>query len=101
MAGLDGQPDLAATICTYRAYFSRPETDPFSSNYEAVLDPYWVDPMNAAAARTLASMSQKIYAASQQGDPIAFLMWHATPGITKDQDPGRVSLLHSVIHYAR
>ena len=27
-------------------------------------------------------------------------MWHATPGLTVDRDPGRVSLLHSVSHYA-
>ena len=39
MAGLGGQPDLAPTICTYRAYFSRPETDPFSGNYEAIFGP--------------------------------------------------------------
>ena len=100
MAGLGGQPDLDPTIFTYRAYFSRPETDPFSGNYEAVLDPYRVEPMNAAAALTPARVSQKIYGASQQGDPTAFLLWHATPGITEDQDPGSVSLLHSVSHYA-
>ena len=100
MAGLGVQPDLAPTICMYRAYFSRPETDPFSGNYEAVLDPYWVDPMNAAAALTPASVSQHIYAASQQGDPTNFLLWNAPLGLTKDQDPGRVSLLHSVSHYA-
>ena len=66
MAGLGGQPDLAPTIFTYHAYFSRPETDPFSGNHEAVLDPYRVDPMNAAAALTIASVSQQIYTASQQ-----------------------------------
>ena len=66
MAGLGGQPDLAPTICTYRAYFSCPETDLFSGNYEAVLDPYRVDPMNADAALTPASVSQQIYTASQQ-----------------------------------
>ena len=58
MAGLGGQPDLAPTICTYCAYFSRPETDPFSGNYKAVLEPYWVDPMNAAAVLTPASVYQ-------------------------------------------
>ena len=45
MAGLGGQPELAPKICTYRAYFSLPETDPFSGDYEAVLDPYWVNPI--------------------------------------------------------
>ena len=99
-AGLGGQLDLAPTICTYRAYFSRPEIDPFSGNYEAVLDPYQVDPMNAAAALTPASVSQQIYAASQQGDPTAFLLWHVTSRLAKDWDPGRVSLLHSVSHCA-
>ena len=100
MAGLGGQPDLAPTICTYRAYFSRPETDLFSGSYEAVLGPYRVDPMNAAATFTPASVSQQIYAASQQGEPTALLLWHATPGIEEDWDPGRVSLLHSISHYA-
>ena len=96
MAGLIDQSDLAPPICTYRAYFSRPETDPFSRDYTALLDPYRVDPINTAAAPTPASVAQQIYAASQQGDPTAFLLWHATPGITVDRDPDRVSLLHSV-----
>ena len=74
MAGLIGQPDLAPPIRTYRAYFSRPETDPFSDDYTAVLDPYRVDPMNAATALTPASMAQQIYAANQKGDPTAFLL---------------------------
>ena len=100
MAVLIGQSDLAPPICTYRAYFPRPETDPFSGDYTAVLDPYWVEPLNAAAAPAHASVAQQIYAASQQGDPTAFLLWHATPGITVDWDPGRVSLLHSVSYYA-
>ena len=100
MAGLGGQTDFAPTICTYRAYFYRPKTDPFSGNYEAVFDPYRVDSMNAAATLTFASVSQQIYAAIQQGDPTAFFLWHAKPGLTEDQDPGRVSLLHSVSHYA-
>ena len=100
MAGLIVQPDLAPPIRAYRAYFSRPETDPFSGNYTAVLYPYRVDPMNAAAAPTPASVAQQIYAASQQGDPTAFLQWHATPGLTVDRGPGRVSLLHLVSYYA-
>ena len=100
MAGLIGQPDLAPPIRTYRAYFSCPETDSFSSNYAAVLEHYRVDPLNEAAAPTPASVAQKIYAASQKGDPTAFLLWHGTPGIMVDWEPGRVSLLHLVIHYA-
>ena len=100
MAGFGRQPDLAPTICTYRAYFSRLETDPFSGDYEAVLDPYRVDPINPAAVLTPSSVSQQVYAASQQGDPTAFLLWHATPRLAEDWDPGRVSLLHSINHYA-
>ena len=100
MAGLGGQFDLAPTICTYRAYFSLPETDPFSSGYETVLDPYSIDPMNAAAVQNPASVSQQIYTASQQIDPTAFLLWHATPGLAEDRDPGRISLLHFVSYYA-
>ena len=99
MAGLIGQPDLAPPIRTYREYFSRPETDPFSGNYTTVVDPYCVDPMNAAAAPTPASVLLHIYAAIQQGDPTAFLLWHATPRLTVDQDPGRVYLLHSISCY--
>ena len=100
MAGLLGHPDLAPLIRTYSAYFSKPETDPFSGDYAAVLDPYRVDPLNAAAAPTPASVTQQIYAASQQGDPTAFLLWQATPGLAADRDPGRISLLHTVSHYA-
>ena len=74
MAGLIVQPDLKPPICTYFAYFSRPETDPLSGDYTAVLDPYCVDPMNAAAVPTPASVSQQIYDASHQGDPTAFLL---------------------------
>ena len=100
MAGLGGQPNLAPTICTYRAYFSLPETDPFSGGYEAVLDPYRIDPMNAAATQTPASVSQQIYTSSQQGDPTALFLWNATPGIAKDWDAGCISLLQFVSYYA-
>ena len=99
MAILGGPPDLVPTICTYRAYFSSLETDPFAGGYEAVLDPYSIDPTNAAATQTRASVSQQIYTASQQGYPTSFLLWHATPGIVKDRDPGRISMLHSVSYY--
>ena len=88
MAGLLGQPDLAPLIRTYREYFSKPETDPFGDDYAAVLDLYQVDPLNAAAAPTPASVTQQIYAASQQVEPTAFLLWHATPRLVADQDPG-------------
>ena len=88
MAGLIGQPDLAPPIHTYQAYFSRPENNPFGGDYAAVLEPYRVDPLNAAAALTPASVAQQIYAASHQGDPTAFLLWHATPRLTVDRDPG-------------
>ena len=50
MAGLGSPPNLVPTICMYRAYFSSPETDPFAGGYEAVLEPYRIDPMNADAA---------------------------------------------------
>ena len=100
IAGLLGQPDLAPPIRTYCAYFSRPETDPFGGDYAAVLDLYRVDQLNAADVPTPASVAQQIYAASQQGDPTAFLLWHATPRIAADRDPGRISLLHTVSHYA-
>ena len=100
MAGLGGPPNLVSTICKYCAYFAFVETEPFFGGYEAVLEPYRIDPMNAAAAQTLASFSQHIYSAIQQGDPTAFLLWHATPGIAEDWDPGRISLPHSVRYYA-
>ena len=99
MAGLIGQLDLAPLICTYCAYFPRPETNLFSGDYTANLDTYRVDLMNAAAAPTPAIVAQQIYTASQQGDPTAFLLWHATPRPTVDQDPGRVFMLHSVSYY--
>ena len=64
MAGLGGPTVLVPTICTYRAYLSSPETDPFSGNYEAVLEPYIIDLMNTDAALTPSIVSQQIYAAS-------------------------------------
>ena len=100
MAGLGGPPNLMPTICKYRAYFSSPKTDPFYGGYEAVLEPYTIGPMNVAAAQAPASVSQRIYTASQQGDPTAFLLWHATPGLAKDWDPGRILLIHSVSYNA-
>ena len=100
MAGLLDQPDLAPPIRMYRAYFSKPETDPFGGDYAAVLDPYRVDPLNAASALTQASVTQHIYAVSQQGDLTAFLLWHATPGLAAEWYPGRISPLHTVSHYA-
>ena len=100
MAGLLGQTHLAPLIRTYRAYFSKPETDPFGGDYAVILDPYRVDPLNAADAPTPAIITQQIYAASQQGDPTVFLLWHATPELAADQDPGCISLLHYVSHYA-
>ena len=100
MAGLEDPPNSVPTICTYRAYFSTPETDPFSGGYESVLEPYRIDPTNAVTTQTPASVSQQIYTASQQGHPTAFFLWHATFGLTEDHDPGRISLLHSVSYYA-
>ena len=99
MTSLGDPPDLVPMICTYRAYFSSPETDPFSGYYKEVLEPYFIYPMNEVAAQMPASVSQKIYTASQQGDPTAFLLCHATPGISDDWDSGRVLLLHSVSQY--
>ena len=99
MARIGGPPVLVPTICTYRAYFSFPETDSFSSDYNAVLEPYLIDPMNAAAAQTPASVSEHIYAVSQKRDPTTFLLWHATPTIAKDRYPGHVLLIHFVSHY--
>ena len=72
MAGLGGPPNLVPTICTYRAYFSSPETDPFSGDYEAVLEPYLIDLINAAAKQILVSVSYQIYMESQKGYPTAF-----------------------------
>ena len=63
MAGSLGQRDFAPPIRMYRAYFSRPKTDPFGGDYAAVLDPYQVDSLNSAAAPTPASVAQHIYAA--------------------------------------
>ena len=100
MAGLGGPHILMPTISTYRAYFSSPETNPFSGEYQVVLEPYLIDPMNAAAAQTPESVSQQIYAASQQVYPIAFLLWYAPPGLSEDRDSGCVLLLHSISHYA-
>ena len=60
MAGLGGPPDLVPMIFTYREYLSSPETDLFSGGYEAVLELYRIDPMNAAALQTPAIISQQI-----------------------------------------
>ena len=58
MASHIRQTDLALLIRTYRAYFSRPETDPFSDDYAAILEPYPVDPLNAASVPTPARVAQ-------------------------------------------
>ena len=58
MAGLGGPPNLVPAIFTYCAFFSSPETDPFSGSYEAVLEPSRIYPMNADAAQTTGSVSQ-------------------------------------------
>ena len=87
MASLVGPPVLVPTISTYRAYFSSPDTDPFSGEYQAFLEPYLIDPMNVAAAQTPVSVSQQIYAASQKWDPTIFLLWHATQGLAEDCNP--------------
>ena len=63
MVSLGGPPVLVPTVSMYRAYFSSPETDLFSREYQAFLEPYLIDPMNAAAAQTPESVSQQIYAA--------------------------------------
>ena len=99
MAGLDGPLVLVPTISTYRTYFSSPYTHPFSGEYQAVLEPYPVNLMNAGAAQTPASVYQQVYGVRHKGDPTVFLLWHAMTGISEDCDPGRVSLLHSVNHY--
>ena len=100
MTGLGGPYNLVPMIFTYRAYFSSQVTNRFSGGYEAVLEPYRIDPMNFAAAQTSARVSQQIYTASQQGDPTTSLLWHATPRLAKDWDPGHISSLHSVSYYA-
>ena len=74
MASLGSRPVLVHTISTYRAHFSSQETYLFSGEYQAFLEPYLIDPMNAGAAQTPTSVSQQIYAARQQGYPTAFLM---------------------------
>ena len=96
---LAGTPSMVPPITTYRAYFSLPKTDPFLGDYSTVLAPYAIDPVNAGAAPTPASVSEQVYAATHQGDPTAFLLWHATPGEPEATDAGRVSLLHSVSEY--
>ena len=96
MSGHVGPPVLVPLISTYCAYFSFPETDPFSRNYHTVLEPYLIGPINAGAVQTPASVSQQVYAARQKIGSTDFLLWHATPWISKDHNPGQVSLLHSV-----
>ena len=39
--------------------------DPFGGDYADVLEPYGVDPLNATAALTPASVAHQIYAAIQ------------------------------------
>ena len=63
------------------------------------MDPYLIDPMNAAAVQTPVRVSKQIYTAIQIKDPNAFLLWHFLLGLAKDCDPDCVSLLHSVSHY--
>ena len=58
MAGHSGPPALVSLINTYPAYFSFPETNPFSGSYQTVLESYPIDPMNAGAVQTPERVSQ-------------------------------------------
>ena len=64
-----------------------------------VMAPYALDPANAAADHEPAVLSRQVYSSTMSGDPTAFLLCHPTLGFDPGDDPGRLSLVHSISRY--
>ena len=61
--------------------------------------PYALDPANAVSAHEPAALAQQVYSSTMSGDPTAFLLCHPTLGFDSVDDPGRLSLVHSISRY--
>ena len=90
---------MVPPLTTYREYFARDETNPFTDDYVSILSPYAVNPTNTTASPEPRQISWQLYAAAHEGDLTAFLLWTGTPGVIAADDPGRIHLLHSVSQY--
>ena len=92
-------PGLVPLFKTYREYFASEETNPFTDNFAAVMAPYAIDPANAAAAHEPATLSRQVYSSTISGDPTTFPLCHPTFGFDPGDNPGRLSLVHSISRY--
>ena len=92
-------PGLVHPFKTYQEYFASKETNLFTDNFAAVVAPYALDPANAAAAHEPAALARQVYSSTMSGDPMAFLLCHPTLVFDSGNDPGRLSLVHSIIRY--
>ena len=92
-------PGLVPPFKTYREYFASEETNPFTDNFAAVMDPYALDPTKTVAAHEPAALSRQVYSLTMSGDPTAFLLCHLTLGFDSGDDPGRIGLVHSISRY--
>ena len=92
-------PGLVPPFKTYREYFASEETNLFTDNFAAVMAPYALYPANATAAHEPAALAQQVYSSTMAGDPTAFLLCHPTLGFDSGDDPGRLSLVHSISRY--
>ena len=61
--------------------------------------PYALDPANAAAAHEPVALARQVYSSTMSGEPTAFLLCHPTLGFESGDDPGRLSLVHSISRY--
>ena len=69
MAASPGGPDLVPPLTTYREYYARDKTNPFTDDYAAVLSPYAINPTNTGAATEPRLIALQIYAAAHRGEP--------------------------------
>ena len=92
-------PGLVTPFKTYREYFAKEETNPFTDNFAAVMAPYALDPANAAAAHEPDALSRQVYSSKISGDPTEFLLCHLTFGFDPGNNPVRLSLVHSISRY--
>ena len=92
-------PGMVPPFKTYREYFSREESNPFTDNFAAVMTPYALDPANAAATHEPAALARQVFSSTMSCDPTVLLLCHLTLVFDSGDDPGRLSLVHSISRY--
>ena len=92
-------PGLVPLFKTYGEYFANEETNPFTDNFSAVMDPYALDPANSAATHKPAALSRNFYSSTMSSDPTDLLLCHTTLGFDPGNDHGHLSLVHLISRY--